>query len=67
MEVRDSYDTINGLDNRIKFENGLEIIAEDGRPLFEIKLLPGGNGVEISTNMCVKVNDEVLERYISTT
>lgn len=60
IKARDSYATINGDNTTHDYLNGIEIIADDGRPLFSISLLEDGS-IEVSTNMVVKHNGVMLE------
>lgn len=41
--IRDSFATLNGDDSTVEMPSGgLEIVAEDGRTLFNIRLTPDG-------------------------
>jgi hypothetical protein len=61
MKVRDSYATLNGDKTETEMpSNGLEIIADDGRPLYCINLNKDGS-LHVSVNMVCKHGGVLLD------
>ena len=64
MKIRDAHAVING--DKTEFElpsGGLDVIADDGRPLFHVSL--SGSGIEISANGFCKHKNLVLGTRLS--
>ena len=60
MIVRDGYAVLNGNKEVVEMPSGsLEIVADDGRDLFSIRLMD--RGIEVSVNSCIKHDGELLE------
>lgn len=61
MMCRDQHATINGKPEEITvFPNGIEILAEDGKALFDIDLLEDGS-IEISGGNFCKFKGKLLD------
>lgn len=59
--VRDGHATLSGDTTTFTCPSGcLEIVAPDGRTLFDITVHADGT-LEVSANSCVKIGDKILD------
>ena len=65
LKIRDGLATLNDDTTEITMPSGsLEIIAPDGRTLFDIRVLDDGS-LEVSASSCVKIGDTLLDTGIN--
>ncbi len=66
LTIRDSFAEINGDKTVYDLPSGsLDIIAQDGRTLFSIKVVEEGTGIEVYAGSTVKVNRELFSESVS--